>query len=281
MKKIIVLLTIIMLMLNGCSSAGTVDEDKVKDVSDKITKAIINSVGKENAEKQETIIFNSKILNRLNIKSSVGNIFIEASDSDDATIDIKITSKSDTSEKAKKIIENFDYSIKEIFNTIEINTKQDNMRIFEDESLKTDLKIFIPENIENLSIELNVGEINIKSIDGNFFIQNNVGNTEINDSAGTYNIESNVGKIIMKGCKITDTAKLKTNTGNINATLSDISDAKEITAETDVGNIELSAPDNSNYIANINELMGGRVEMKGNKGTKIELRTSVGNINFK
>ena len=95
MNKIrsLLLIGLVVLLLSGCSSINKVDEEKVKDVSDKITETIINTVGNQKAERHESHTINAENLNTLNIKSSVGEIKINTHESKDAIIDLNITAK--------------------------------------------------------------------------------------------------------------------------------------------------------------------------------------------
>lgn len=282
MKKISIVLIVLMLTLSGCMSVTEIDEDKVKDMSDLITETIINSVGKADAERRESHKIDAKNINKLNIESSVGDIFINKHNSSEATVDIYITAKSKTKEKAQQLVESFNYTLNENWNTLNINTKQEGSSVLEIDNLQTELTINIPQNIDNFVISLNVGEIIINNIDGNYEINNNVGGIEINNSTGTFNLKADVGEIVLENCIPSNKTNLYTNTGDIKAIFADITKAKTITAETGVGDIDMSTPDNSSYEAEINEFMKDKtVISKGDKDTKIQLTTNVGGINFK
>ena len=70
MKRLICILLIIMILSTSCTSLLKVDEDKVKDVSDKVTDALINTVGQEKAEKKESHTVESADVNiKLNSNS--------------------------------------------------------------------------------------------------------------------------------------------------------------------------------------------------------------------
>lgn len=282
MKKVISILIILMLTLSGCVSMTEVDEDKVKDISDKITEKIIDSVGKERALIKESHEIESKSINKLDIKSSVGDIFISTHDSSETLIDISITAKSESKEKAQQLADSFSYSVQEKWDTIEIDTEQEDSNILDSDNIQTKLIITIPKDIESFVISLNVGEININNTDGDFQINNNVGNIEINNSVGSFSLKSDVGEVILDNCTPLSKTELKTNTGDIKAMFTDISKARTIKVETGVGDIEISTPDNSSYEAEIDEFMQDKVVVnKGSMDTKIELKTGVGDIIFK
>ncbi len=282
MKKIINSLLIILyvLLLSGCSSIGKVDENKVKDVSDKITQALVDTVGKSEANKQESHTVNAESLNTLNINSSVGDIIIDTHKSSEALIGINIVAKSDSKEKSNQLIEDFSYTVKENNNSVDIDTSY-NDRSSDGYNISTELSITVPENITNIIVSLSVGNINIKNIDGKFEIDNNVGNITVENSQGSYRLKTNVGKIDLYESLADKSSEFLTNTGDIKLSFTDISDADNIKAVTDVGDIDITIPDNSSFEALINEFMEKeRTESRGDKHTKLEIKTGVGNIKF-
>lgn len=289
MKKAICISVVLMLLLSGCSSFTEVDEDKVKDISDKITQTIIDSVekgidsvDKDSAERKEFHKIEAGKAGKLEIESSVGDIYLTTHDSTEATIDIKITARASSKVKSQELVDSFNYYVEEKWNTIKIDTKLDDVKLLSNNNMQTELTINIPENIESFTIKLNVGEIIIDNTDGHFEINNNVGDIKISKSTGSFNLKADVGEIILNDCKPLNKTELKTTTGNIKAVFSDISDAKSIKAAADVGDIEMTTPDNSSYEAEINEFMQDKtVVSKGSKDTNIELKTGVGEIQFK
>lgn len=277
--KLIALSTLI--LLTSCSSINEVDEKAVKDVSDKITKAIINSVGKESAEKQESFNIEAGHLNTLNIESSVGDINIKTHESTEVTISLNITAKSNSKENAEILIDEFKYNVEENSNSIDIDTTFEDDKLFDNSNIQTELTISIPKNINNFVISLNVGDINITNNEGSFKIKNNVGNITFENSMGTYDLNTDVGDITLINSTASGTSEFNSNTGNVEISFTDISNAEDIKASTGVGDIKLSVPQDSNYEAVINEFMKDeRTESNGSNQTKIELKTGVGSIDF-
>lgn len=282
MKKIVILLLIILavLSLSGCSSINEVDEDKVKDVSDKITEAIINTVGKSEANRQESHTINSGSLNTLNINSSVGDIKIDTHESSDALIGVNIIAKSGSKEKSEQLVEDFSYTVEENLDSIDIDTTYKD-KALEDYNISTELSITVPKNITNIIISLNVGNVHIKNINGKFEIDDNVGNIIVENSQGSYNLKTNVGEINLYSSAADEISEFITNTGDMKLSFNDISNADSIKTVTDVGDIDITVPDNSSYEAVINEFMEKeRTESNGDKRTKFEIKTGVGSINF-
>lgn len=282
MKKYgyILLLILALSSLSGCVSINEVDEDKVKDVSDKITEAIINTVGKEKADRQESHTVNAENLNTLNIKSSVGDINITTHESKDVLINLNITAQSSSKEKSKKLVDDFSYTVEENTNSIDVDTSFSDLAIGDD-NVSTDLTITVPVNIQNVIISLNVGDINIKKTDGKFEVITNVGEINIENSQGSYNLKTNVGEIIVSSDAAIKNSEFITNTGDIILSFNDITNADIIKATTDVGDISVTVPENSSYEAVINEFMEKeRTMSNGDKRTNIKFKTGVGSIEF-
>lgn len=279
MKKLISILLIIMILSTSCTSLLKVDEDKVKDVSDKVTDALINTVGQEKAEKQESHTVESTDINTFKLINSVGNISIVSHKSEDTIININITSKAGSKDKAEEIIENYNYTIETSDNSIVVDTSYDEP--FTGISLTTDLVVYIPSTIKEIEVSTNVGDVNLSGVFANMQIDNNVGEIIIDKAEGLYNIKVDVGAIILKDCIAVGNSEFKTNTGEIDISFSSISKAVSIIAETGVGDIEMSLSDDSGYHATINEFMKDeRIQTKNDQGTNINLKTGVGEIDF-
>jgi hypothetical protein len=282
MKKLLslIILTLAVLSLSSCSSINEVDQDKVKDVSDKITEAIIDTVGKEKAERKESHTLNAENINTLKIKSSVGDINISTHESKDAIINLNIAAQTGSKEKSEQLIKDFSYSVEDSLNSIVVDTSFKDIK-FDDSNVSTDLTIAVPSNIENIIIDLNVGDISIKNINGTYEIENNVGNINIKNSQASYDIKTNVGEITLTEAAAEGSSEFITNTGDINALFNKIENADRIKASTDVGDINITLPDDSSYEAVINEFMEKeKTESNKDKHTKIELKTGVGTIEF-
>ena len=282
MKKAASILIVIAIIasLNGCTSNFKVNEDAVKEASDKITEAIIDNVGKEEVESQESYTINAADVSTLNIKSSVGSINITSHESEDAVVNINFVANSSTKEKSKQLIENFTYTAEKNINSIDIDTSQ-SIENIGDVNIKTNLDIYVPSNIENVVISSNVGDINIKKVNGKFEVACNVSNINIENSEGIYNLKTDVGKIVLKESAVSGKSEFIVNTGDINLSLKDIINAESLNADTVVGSIKMSLPENSSYEAFINEFMKDeKIETNGEEKTKINLKTNVGSIDF-
>jgi len=282
MKKAASILIIIAVitLLTGCTSNFKVNEKAVKEASDKITEAIINNVGKEEAESQKSFTISAADVSTLNIKSSVGSINVTSHESENAVVNINIVANSSTKEKSEKLIENFTYTAEKNTNSIDIDTSQ-SMENISEGKIKANLDIYVPSNIENVVISSNVSDINIKKVNGKFEVACNVSNINIENSEGIYNLKTDVGKIVLKESTAAGKSEFIVNTGDINLSLKDITNAESLYAITIVGSIKILLPENSSYKAVINEFSKDeKVEASGEEKTKINLKTNVGSIDL-
>ncbi len=283
MRKTILLLTIVIIFIlsTGCTSDFKLNDVVVKDISDKITQAVIETADSNiQSQRHDTKTIDSKDSTELIVESEVGNIEIVPYESNETTIDLNIKAKSSTKEKAEELVKSFDYSISTKGKKIIINTTGYNKKILSDQIL-VDLVIKIPSNIETLDIKSNVGDINIENINGEINITSNVGDTIIKNSNASYDIKTDVGDVNIQNSTLSDSSTFYSNVGDISISTIDISEAKNLSVETNVGDIEISLPKGSNYEADIQEFMkDAKIESAGTGKTKIKLITHVGNIDF-
>jgi len=281
MKRIVSVLIIILLLSNitGCTSDFKINEVVVKDISDKITQTVIETVDSDvKAEKEETHTLDGVNSTNLIIRDEVGNIHVETHDSNAVLIETTIKAKSNTKERAEELIENFNYSVEGKGKTISIDTTGYEAKL-ENDQISVDISIKIPSTIDNISITSNVGNINIDDINGEINALSNVGDIIIKNSNGLYDVKTDVGDIIIENSVFIGKSNFYLNVGKINLTAIEISNAKSISVETKVGDIKISLPVNADYEADINEFMKEpRVELNGNGNTNIKLITNVGTI---
>ena len=281
-KNLCTLIVIILTLLTGCTSQFKVNEDIVKNISDKIIKTAIESEGKESAEKSETHKLDASDSINLIVANTVGDISIANHDSKDAVIDVKIKIKSDSKENAEKLLNDYKYSIESKSNTIKIDTvKHEYSIIKNDDRFNINLNIKIPNNIKHITVTNNVGSVKVENINGELKADTNVGDINITNSNALYKIKVDVGKISLKNCAVSGKSEFKTNTGDVTISASDISAAKYIESSTNVGNIKMTLPETSSYKAEINEFMEKQRIVTNKDGkTDIKLVTNVGKIDF-
>ena len=280
MKKSAVLIIVAALLLSsGCTSNFEVDEDAVKEVSDKITKTIINSVGKEEFERYETHTFDAAGINELKIDSAVGSINVYSHESEEIIVNLTIKANSSTKEKAQELAENYIYTAEQNQSSIDVDTSNKDFDIPDDNGVETRLEILLPPGVENITVSLNVGDITIKDIAGKFEALCNVGSISIEGAGGYYNLQTDVGNISVKDSSVDYSSEFTVNTGDLKLNLVDISNTDKIKATAGVGKVEMNLPENSNYEATISEFMKEeRTETNGDGTTEIILTSGVGNV---
>ena len=284
MKKIVSLLIIISLFTSftGCTSDFKVNEVVVKDISDKITQAVIETVDSNiKAEKKETHTIDGVNSTELIVKGEVGDINITTHDSNVVLIDTNIKAKSNTKERAEELIKNFSYTVEGKGKTVIIDTTRYEGKLGTDQ-LSVDISVKIPSTIDTINITSNVGDININDINGEINALSNVGDIVIKNTNALYDIKTDVGDIQLENSVFSGKSEFYLNVGSIDISATDITDAKSLSIETKVGDIKISLPINSDYKADINEFMKEpRTELSGNGKTNIKLITDVGSIEFK
>lgn len=269
-------------MMTGCTSDFKVDEQAVEKISDKVTSTVMGNLGKEKAEKIESQNINGDKLENLVIENSVGDIYITTHDSSEIIVDTTIKTSSSTKESAEKLLRETTYSVESRWNDLVIDASQINRTYGEAENAAIDLNIKLPSNIGKIYINNNVGNLKIENYDGKIVCKINVGNIDILNSNSSYSLTTDVGDINLTNCLMFDKSDFYTNTGNVVITADDISDAKVIEADVQVGDISLTLPSDSSYQSTIKSFMENELkETKGNGNTKISLNSKVGEVNFK
>ena len=280
-NKFIVLILIWVMTLTSCTSNFKVNENVVKEVSDKITEVIIDTVGNEETQCQESYTIKANTLKTLNIKNSVGDIYITSHESEDAVINVNISASSSSKEASQNLIENFQYTVKKQFDSIIIDTTSQHLENDDNKNIKTNLEIYLPSNIENIVISSNVGNVNTEGINGEFKAYCHIGNINIENSQGIYTLKTDVGNIDVEKSSASGNSEFISNTGDIKVYFTDTTYADTLILTTGVGDIEMKIPENSDYSAVINESMEKQIiEANGRENTQIELKTNVGSIIF-
>jgi hypothetical protein len=283
MKRHVLLLVSILIfsLFTGCTSDFKVNEVIVKNISDKITQTVIETLDSDiKAEKQETQTLDSINSTELIVKSEVGDIEIITHDSDKITIDADTKIKSNTKERAENLVQSFRYLAVEKGGEINIDTTEYDEKTNDDE-VTVNLIIKIPKSITKLSVSSNVGDIKFENVNGTINAITNVGNITTKNSSASYEFTTGVGNINVENSSISGKSEFYLNVGDIILTNDDISAAKSLLVETKVGNIKISLIKNSNYQADIYEYAKEpKIESVGTGKTKIKLVTNVGSIDF-
>jgi len=284
MKKInfTFIFVLIFALFTGCTSDFKINETVVKDISDKITEAVVENVDSNiKSVRHDMKTVDSINLNEININSEVGDIKIISHDSRETVIDVNIKAKNSTKERAEKLTKSFDYLIDTKEKRLNIDTAVYKEKII-NEQIIVDLVIKLPTNIKNINIKSNVGDIDMEDTGKKVNITNNVGDINIKNSSASYNIKNDAGDMNLQNISIYNESQFYTNIGDTEITTDDITMAKILSIETNVGDIKLVLPEKSDYEATIQEFMeDAKVKSSGTKNTKIKLITHMGSIDLK
>jgi len=283
MKKISSILVVILILalFTGCTSDFKVNDVVVKDISDKITQAVIETVDSNiKAERQETQTLDYVEQTELNIKGEVGDIRVITHDLNEIIVDANIKAKANSKERAEEMVNSFVYTVESKWGKVNIDTTGYNEKT-NNEQIIVDLVIRIPQTLEKTIIITNVGDINLEDIYGTINCVANVGDINIKNSSTSNDIKTDVGDVNMQNVSLSGESSFYSNVGDIVIASNDISTAKSLSIETQVGDIKLSLPKSASYEANIHEFMQKpKTELAGTGKTKINLVTNVGDINL-
>lgn len=275
-KSVILILMAAIALAVGCTADLKVDENAVKEVSDKITEKIIDTVGKEGYERYETHTFDAAGISRLTVNSAVGKINVKTHDSSEAIVNITVRVKSSSKEKSKEIADSYSYTAEKSGSSINIDA--DIKDYYPDGiSIDTDIEVLLPSGISDAVVSLNVGDINITGLDGSIEASCNVGTISIKDCSGYYNLKTDVGNIDLANSSAQKSSDFTVNTGDIDLSFSDISSADTVSVKTNVGDIDVKIPENSDYNSSVKQFMKDeQTETSGDGKTKITLSSGVG-----
>ncbi|MEL7649684.1 MAG: hypothetical protein AAGU76_16435 [Sedimentibacter sp.] len=275
-KSVILILTAAIALTAGCTADLKVDENAVKEVSDKITEKIIDTVGKEGYERYETHTFDAEGISRLTVSSAVGKINVKTHDSAEAVVNITVRVKSSSKEKSKEIADSYSYTAEKNGSSIDVDTSIKDYYP-DGTSIDTDIEVLLPSGISDTVVSLNVGDIDIAGLDGSIEASCNVGSISIKDCSGYYNMRTDVGNIDLADSSAQRNSDFTVNTGDIDLSFSDIASADTISVKTNVGDIDVKIPENPGYKSSIKEFMKDeQTETSGDGKTKITLSSGVG-----
>lgn len=132
-----------------------------------------------------------------------------------------------------------------------------------------DYEIGLPSNVTLFDVSNNVGEVNFTNV------------------AGEYRIQNDVGSIEISGAHFTGDSTVKSSTGSIVLEVDGIDAKGSLTAEADIGSVEVKLDealscilDIQTDVGNVNGASKGE-SIRGDGGPKVSLSTSVGSIDVK
>jgi DUF4097 and DUF4098 domain-containing protein YvlB len=218
-------------------------------------------------------------LERVEILNTVGDISVTGDDE----FDLEITYHSNRSRV--KAPEQLQVSFNQSSRTLRIIGVDPKLPDDQRRGLSADIELKVPEGTD-VQVVNDVGDIHIEDVD-DVSIETNIGNITANSIEGSVNLRSDVGDISLDDAF--QNMKLKTRIGDINIKL-DESLGAALEANNDVGDIKLSLPDDSNVTitatSSTRSLEGDLERITGNEGRltlgsgefPVELSTNVGEV---
>ena len=256
-KKVLILYLIIsMLMtLSGCGI-------------DAMNNSAVSKVSDKQITEEMAINYNSDSFDNLEIANGVGNVNFTSTDDSKINVAVKKTVKGKNSEEIKRIsknirikalTENGKITIKSFYSDQDLwKWKRSNYK----NDIILDFAISVPSRIRNFSINLGVGDANIKNISGQILVDVGVGDIKGNN-------------IIAETTSI-----FNTGTGQIDLNFSDLSKSDLIKIHASEGDITIGIPPNSPCILEKHAYMED-TKYVGNQGPRLILNADLGHIYIK
>lgn len=218
-------------------------------------------------------------LERIEILNTVGNIVIEADD--EVELNIGYYSSRSQARAPKTLQVKFDQA-SQTLRIIGIDPK-----LPEDErrGLRADIYLQAPKGVEVMVVN-DVGDIKVENM-GQLDIETNVGNIRARQIFGRAELRSDVGNITLENAS--QRIKARTRVGDISIKLDEPLNA-DVSAFSDVGNVKLSIPNDSNVTikaySGIRSIEGDLERIKANEGRlrvgsgefTVELNTNNGEV---
>ena len=263
MKLRLYLLEIVLfvIIVTGCSSNVNF-----------VSKKVVSSYSEESIEVEYPL--------SINITGDSGNIEMFSWERDEVKFEItKKLRGIQPKEELTKMLEDFKISTEKDGKRVIFSSEyKGNIKNPSDKSV--DLKVYIPKKVDFVDIDLNVGTIkffdDIRSV-----VNLNVDsvNVDINKLIGKITMTAHMGNLRISEGRLESGSSVKTGLGNI-IIKTELDEAGEYYFGTDVGNIELNLPEDSEF----------GVEAKGSirqnefeqcfSGVKIKIESKMGDINL-
>ena len=279
-----------LLLLSGCTnnaddviqtSIGEVAQaigDTVKDTASELGDQFKrNGVHKEILLSQEV----SSSVSVLKLENEVGNIEVKGTSGDKISVSGKIWSldKSSRDDKYQEMMDNAEITVTVSGDQLEINMhpkgdeKLDMWRWAKKEygfsNFSIDYAVEIPNTLHSFNISSEVGEINLKNLNGK------------------YDVHNEVGSITIEGSHIQGKSNVGSETGNIKVAIDQMDDDSRLEVKTDVGSIHANLAkslqvslETDSEIGSITGAPRGTSDINGG-GPLLSLSTSVGSITIK
>ncbi len=174
-------------------------------------------------------------LERVEILNTVGDISIK----DDEAIELDLTYHSNRSKA--KAPETLQATFNEENQTLRIIGVDPKLPESERRGISADITLSLPEGVL-IQVVNDIGDIQVEDM-GSVSLETRIGDIQASRISGKANIHSDVGDISLENT--TQDIKISTRVGDINIKLDEALNA-QLEAKSDVGDIRLSVPDDSN-----------------------------------
>jgi hypothetical protein len=252
------------LFLTGCTISG---------------KEITIDVGDSEKEySSDEIILDNVSVTSANIDNNVGTTTIAYGDDASVEIDISYNVTGNDEDLLEEILDivSVDAEIENDELRVSVINKETGENIWKwidreykslnKPNLDVDLDILLPADIKEFDINCNVGNINLKSLEG------------------TFDVRSNVGSIEMKDIIFTGDSEITADVGDVTCSLSrDMEEASEVSLTTNIGNVKLDTDDLSYTVEDENNdnFLGTSRTILVNDLCRIDINVSLGKLTLR
>lgn len=250
-KASLVLLLSLSLILTSCSHMSeniiekiVEDEANFKDIGDGIIKS------DKAYTIEEKIIGKNPSIKKLEISNTVGKVSLSSGDKEKIEIEIikKIESKNHSQKEKEKILKDIKTIVVEDKNNFKLDFDYgEKSKINQNayvEKLNIDLNIKIPSNVEDITMDLDVVELEIADYIGDLDMEVNVGNILLKNIESKIDLELNVGNLESKNLKLKENSRIISNLGNVQL---DIVELGNTYVEINLGTQDIRVANNIEY----------------------------------
>lgn len=257
--SVIILIGILIIIILICgkenSNSADVGDIDVGDVDVGNIEVKSNDKKIEEIVKEKYTFYDMQNIKKFMAQNNVGNISVEVSENDNLQIETESMITVYTKKDLERIKENI--KIQENLETdickIGIISKESGEELWEwleknieDYNVSVDLNIKIPQNMNEITLEAECGNIKVNGLEGSL------------------NIKGKVGNIVANQCQLMENCILQTRTGNISILLcDDLMNDAFVDMVTKTGNIEINLAGNAiEYTEKKEDLIEGTIDKK-------------------
>lgn len=256
---VIILIGILLIIILICgkenSNSAEVGDIEVGDVDVGDIEVKSNDKKIEEIVKEKYIFYDMEYIKKFIAQNNVGNISVEVSENDN----LQIETESMITVYTKKDLESIKENIK-IQENLEIDTCK--ISIISKESGEG-LWEWLEKNIEDYNVSVNLN-IKIPQNMNEITLEAECGNIEVSGLEGCLNMRGEVGNVVANQCQLIGNCILQTRAGNISILLcEDLMNNAFVNMVTKTGNIEINLARNvMEYTEKKEDLIEGTIDKK-------------------